>query len=135
MKRLLILIVCSFSVLTSLAIGQGQEEEPLPPKRSSQAKLGGGGGFTQNWLFLDLDPLNRILSNSGAAEFNKNGMLLLGGQGYGYVLFVQSLRIGGMGAGGTIRSRSLTCVVCVGCRCSPRSSSVGRLPRSARPAA
>ncbi|MBI4547473.1 MAG: hypothetical protein HY707_05815 [Ignavibacteriae bacterium] len=108
MTRFFITLVCPFFLLMSQMFAQEQEYEPVPPKRSSQAKLGGALGFTQHWLFLDVDPLNKVLRNSGAKELDDRGMLLLGGQGYGYILFVQNLRIGGMGVSGTSKSRSLT---------------------------
>ncbi|MDI6766365.1 MAG: hypothetical protein QME52_06035 [Bacteroidota bacterium] len=88
-------------------IAQQDEEDPLPPKRTSQAKIGGAGGFTQNLLFLNLDPINEILRNSNAAPFKKNPIFLLGGQGYGYIMVIPNLRIGGAGAGGSMVSEPL----------------------------
>ena len=85
---------------------QDEEQVPLPPKHSVQAKIGGAGGFTQNLLFLNLDPINEILKQSNAATFGKNPMLLLGGQGYGYIMLVPNLRVGGLGAGGSMVSKS-----------------------------
>ena len=107
MSRFFSTLICLFFVLLPQTFAQEQEYEPSPPKRSMQAKLGGALGFTQNWLFLDVDPINQILRSNGAAELDKRGVPLFGGQGYGYVLFVQNLRIGGMGASGTLKSKSL----------------------------
>ncbi|MBI1805700.1 MAG: hypothetical protein HYR76_01460 [Ignavibacteria bacterium] len=103
----LLLILCTLFVLEMPALAQEDEEEPLPPRRHTQAKIGGAGGFTQNLLFLDLDPINEVLRNSNAAEFEKGPMLLVGGQGYGYILVIPNLRIGGIGGSGTIKSKSL----------------------------
>src|ERR1051326_5132425 len=60
---------------------QQDEEEPLPPpRRTSAPKIGGALGFTQNVLFLNLDPINEVLRKSNAAPFSGNAMLLTGAQ-------------------------------------------------------
>ncbi len=108
MKRygLLLLMVL---MLATLAIAQQEDEdEPLPPpRRSGTVKFGGAGGFTQNVLFLNLDEINAILGANNASPFNGNGLLLTGGQGYGYIMVLPNLRIGGMGASGTRVSKEL----------------------------
>jgi hypothetical protein len=87
---------------------QDENNEPIaPPSHHTQPKIGGAGGFTQNLLFLDLDPINNILKGSNCAPFDKQPMLLMGGQGYGYIMLIPNLRIGGMGAGGSMETRSL----------------------------
>ncbi len=107
MYRLFIYVVCLIFVLTIPILAQEEEEIPFPPQRHAQAKIGGAGGFTQNLLFINLDPINEILKNSNAAQFKKNPMLLLGGQGYGYIMVIPNLRIGGLGAGGSMIQSSL----------------------------
>ncbi len=109
MKRLLLLLSFYFVLSTTFLIAQEQEEEEelLPPKRAKVSKLGGGGGFTPSWLFLDVDPINQFLKNANAAPLDDDGMLLYGGQGYGYIMLVENLRIGGMGLSGTRKSKAL----------------------------
>ncbi|MBA4312561.1 MAG: hypothetical protein C0417_08015 [Chlorobiaceae bacterium] len=106
MKRLILITGLIFIFFIPL-LSQDEEEVPTPPRRSAPAKIGGAGGFTQNLLFLNLDPINEYLALSGAAKFDKQPMLLLGGQGYGYIMLVQNLRIGGLGASGTMKSASI----------------------------
>jgi hypothetical protein len=106
MHRIL-LFLCVLFLLHIPVISQEDEEEIQPPKRSVQSKIGGAGGFTQNLLFMDLNPINEYLRKSRSAEFDKTPMLLLGGQGYGYIMIVRNLRIGGMGAGGSLTSKSI----------------------------
>ncbi|MBI4811237.1 MAG: hypothetical protein HY800_07345, partial [Ignavibacteriales bacterium] len=101
------LFLSVLAILTLPILAQEDEEEPLPPKRSIQSKIGGAGGFTQNLLFMDLNPINEYLKKSNCAEFDKTPMLLLGGQGFGYIMIVPNLRIGGLGAGGALTSTSL----------------------------
>jgi len=107
MHRLLIYLVGLIFIFEIPILAQEEEEIPSPPQRHAQAKIGGAGGFTQNLLFLNLDPINEILKNSNAAPFKKNPMLLLGGQGYGYIMVVPNLRIGGLGAGGSMIQNSI----------------------------
>jgi len=107
MYRLLLISFCLLFILEIPLLAQEDEEQvPLPPKHSAQAKIGGAGGFTQNILFLDLNPINDLLKKSNAAPFSNNPMLLLGGQGYGYIMLVPNLRVGGLGAGGSMVSKS-----------------------------
>jgi len=89
-------------------LAQQEEEEPLPPPRhGGAAKIGGAIGFTSSYLFLDLDALNQVLGTASAAQFGGKGMVLYGGQGYGYVMIVPNLRIGYMNMGGTRKSLSV----------------------------
>ncbi len=109
MKRTL--LFCLMMILCQLTYTIAQEEpkddELPPPKRSAAPKLGGAAGFTPEWLFLDIDPINQVLTGAQGAPFDNGRLMLTGGQGYAYVLFVPNLRIGGMGAGGTMTSKSL----------------------------
>jgi len=108
MNRWIIYTVCLLWLISLPAIAQDENTTPIsPPSHHTQPKIGGAGGFTQNLLFIDLDPINEVLKNSYCAPFDKQPMLLLGGQGYGYIMLVPNLRIGGMGAGGSMESRSL----------------------------
>lgn len=108
MKRsALMFILLSLPLFPLVAQNQQQDDEILPPSRSASAKMGGAGGFTPFYLFMDVNPINEILRKSNAAEFDNGRMLLLGGQGYAYIYVVKNLRIGGMGAGGSMKSRSL----------------------------
>jgi hypothetical protein len=90
------------------SVSQEDEEDiPVPPRHRIQMKIGGAGGFTQNILFLDLAPLNSFLTKSQAASLGEDPILLLGGQGYGYIMLIPNLRIGGLGAGGSIDSKRI----------------------------
>ncbi len=109
MRRYLLLIVLLLVASSTWVVAQqDDDEEPLPPARRSMGpKIGGAAGFTQNILFLDMSPINDILAGSKAAKFEGNGLLMLGGQGYGYILILPNFRVGGMGASGTRKSTSV----------------------------
>lgn len=89
-------------------LGQ-EEEEPIPPPRRAKAgKIGGGGGFTPVWLFWDTEALNEITSVNNSGKFDKSPMLLLGGQGFAYIMLIDNLRLGGMGVGGSTKLTTIS---------------------------
>jgi hypothetical protein len=103
--------VILFSLLLFIALPafaqQTDDDEPLPPPKHGQVKFGGAGGFTQNLLFLDLDPINQVITANKGAALNNNPVFMMGGQGYAYILFVKNLRLGGIGMSGSMSSRSI----------------------------
>jgi len=95
-------LFCILFMLFSRASGQVEEEyTPIPPAKPSTGKIGGGGGYTPAWLFMDLDKLNETIVAAGGTPFDGGRMMLNGGQGYAYLLLVQNLRIGGVGMSGS----------------------------------
>jgi len=108
MKRsVLMLFLFCLASFPLLAQDQQQDDELLPPSRSVSAKMGGAGGLTPFYLYMDVGPINEVLRRSNASEFDNGHMLLLGGQGYAYIYVVKNLRVGGMGVSGNMKSRSL----------------------------
>jgi len=107
MQRLILLFASVLVFIVMPLIAQEEEEEPLPPRHHAQAKLGGAGGFTQNLLFLNLDPINDVLKHSNAVTFDRQPLLMTGGQGYGYIMVIPNLRIGGMGESGSVKTMAL----------------------------
>ena len=105
------ILTCWFAFIiisTTFVIAQDEDDEPLPPPKHSLAtKIGGAIGFTQGYLFLNLDPINQIMRKENLAEFDSRGLFMLGGQGYAYVMFVPNLRVGYINMGGHMRSRTL----------------------------
>lgn len=102
---MLIAIVLIGYVLPALT--QQEEEEPLPPpRRQTAAKIGGAGGFTPLLLFWDVDAFNGLLPTS-VQKLDRSPMLLTGGQGFAYIMLVENLRIGGMGAGGSSQTSAI----------------------------
>lgn len=83
------------------------QEEPIPPKRSSMAKIGGLFGYTPGWLFVDVKPINQQLIGAGGAALKENGVYLNGIGGGAYIMFVPNLRVGGLGMSGRLTSTAL----------------------------
>jgi hypothetical protein len=108
MYRIATFMVVMMFVATTFVISQEEEDESLPPpKRAGSVKIGGAVGFTQSLLFVNVDPINQVLRAQNLAEFSKDGLLMLGGQGYAYVILVPNLRIGYQSMGGRLKSKTL----------------------------
>lgn len=65
------------------------------------ARFGIAGGITPTWIIPNIDPLNAEIKKVGLEELSNSGMLLLGGGGYAYIMFVDNLRLGGIGLSGS----------------------------------
>jgi hypothetical protein len=76
-------------------------------KKYFDAPFGGGGGYTPGWIFVNLDELNKQLVGFGSGQLSTSGFYTSGGAGFIYVGFVPSLRIGGMGFGGSTSESAL----------------------------
>ncbi|MBS4029006.1 MAG: hypothetical protein KGZ58_10255 [Ignavibacteriales bacterium] len=70
----------------------------------SNTKFGGAGGFTPYYLFLDMKELNFFLSRGNVKPFSTNELVMYGGEGYGYIMFLKNVRVGGLGASGNLAS-------------------------------
>ena len=73
-----------------------------------KAKVGGAGGFTPAWGLFSFDAINSTLISAGMPPLSKRPMYLSGGEGYGYILLLKNVRIGGTGVTGTVSSASYT---------------------------
>ena len=108
MNRFLLMFAVALLFCTSILFSQEDDEPLSPPKRAGSTKIGGAGGFTQGWLGIDVGPINQMLKGQGLADFNKGNLFMLGGEGYGYILLVPNLRIGGIGMSGSVTSKTVS---------------------------
>jgi len=75
-------------------------------KKYFDTPFGGGGGYTPGWRFPNLDPLNKELSDINMPKLSESGFYSSGGAGFIYIGFIDYLRIGGMGFGGSTSETS-----------------------------
>ena len=75
-------------------------------KQFFDSPFGGGGGFTPGWTFVKVNDLNNMLSQVNMPQVSSSGIFTTGGGGFIYIGFIPSLRIGGMGYGGSTSSKS-----------------------------
>jgi hypothetical protein len=99
MKKTLAIFL--LTVLSSLVLFSQDDADSIPSPKKQIIRMGGAGGFTPLILFWNVKNINEAISlGNSFPKFKDQPVVLLGGQGYGYIMFIQNLRIGGMGAGG-----------------------------------
>ena len=70
------------------------------------AKFGLAVGVTAQWNLPDFNPINEKLAALGLENFPESGLITYGGGGYAYLMFIENLRIGGMGFSGSVSRNS-----------------------------
>lgn len=106
MKRIPYYLLAAMILSISLPIfSQDKEEEDDEedrPSRSymSRTKIGGAGGITPIVGMFDNKELDKFLTSAGMPTLGTDPTYLFGGEGYGYVMFLKNVRIGGFGLGG-----------------------------------
>lgn len=92
MKKIFFMIV--FFVSLNLIIAQEEEDVGWV------SRFGAAGGISPTFVFPNLGMLNNEIKNFGLAEMS-NGLFTFGGGGYVYLMFIENVRIGGIGFGGS----------------------------------
>lgn len=104
MKRI-IAIAALLSVVALTTFAQDEDSSSDSNNfRRTRSKVGGAGGFTPAWGLFKYDEINKVLKSSGMDGMESGPMYLAGGEGYGYIMFLKNVRMGGKGIGGTISS-------------------------------
>ncbi len=104
-------ILTAFLLMLLLGLSAHAQEEDedfeIRPNRRERGGgiVGGGGGVIPTWHFLNTADLNIALAGKGLPQLGEDGLFLFGGQGYGYIMIIPNLRIGGLGYGGSMESR------------------------------
>lgn len=105
MKTFLYCIIAAITISLPL-LAQDKEEEDEEYDRSrysywNRAKLGGAGGITPIVGMFDNKEMDKYLKGAGLPTLGTEPMYLIGGEGYGYIMFLRNVRMGGFGATGT----------------------------------
>ena len=104
MKRIItIAVLLAISALTVFAQDDDASGDSNTFRRT-KSKVGGAGGFTPAWGLFKFDEINKVLKSSGLPEMKSEPMYLAGGEGYGYIMFLKNVRMGGRGMAGTVTS-------------------------------
>ncbi len=91
------IVLGSSSHVTAQQNDDTSEKEWKEPPR---VKVGGAGGVVTSLGFFKNDEINKTLKGIGMPALSSDPMVLVGGEGYGYIMFLPNLRIGGFGQGG-----------------------------------
>lgn len=103
MKNFISILIILLSI--DLTFSQEEDVETFPSKKI--LRMGGAGGFTPYVLFWNVDKINSALKSDVGPILKNQPIVLYGGEGYGYIMLIDNLRIGGMGAGGTVKNSSV----------------------------
>lgn len=66
----------------------------------NRSKVGGAGGVTPIVGMFDNKEINKFLTGAGMPTLASDPLYLIGGEGYGYIMFLKNVRMGGFGASG-----------------------------------
>ncbi len=102
MKIRLILIALIF--FTNFTLSQ---DEDFGNSGQKILRMGGAGGFTPYVLFWNVKEINNALQTQAGPTLKNQPIFLYGGEGYGYIMVIENLRIGGLGVGGRTKSSSI----------------------------
>ncbi|MFA6467561.1 MAG: hypothetical protein WCW35_01595 [Bacteroidota bacterium] len=83
---------------------EGDEQDEDSGRRSysywNRSKLGGAGGFTPIVGMFDNKEIDKYLTGAGLPSLGSDPIYLIGGEGYGYIMFLRNVRMGGFGVSG-----------------------------------
>lgn len=82
-----------------------EEEELIDQKSRKYGAI--AGGFIYNFLLMDMAELNNRMTEIGLSEFN-GPMMIYGGEGFTAIPWVDNLRIGVAGIGGSMTTDEIT---------------------------
>lgn len=97
-----ILFACLALVASTMQMkAQGSEDSTFREwKEPRRVKVGGAAGVVTSLGLFKNDEINKTLQSIGMPALSSDPMVLVGGEGYGYIMFLPNLRIGGFGMGG-----------------------------------
>lgn len=70
-------------------------------------RMGGAGGFTSYVLFWNVKEINKSIQTQAGPTLDDKPIYLYGGEGYGYIMVIENLRVGGLGVGGSTSSSTI----------------------------
>jgi hypothetical protein len=104
MKTFLYFIITAITISFPLiAQDKDEDEDDYSRNRSAywnRTKLGGAGGVTPMIGMFDNKEIDKYLKGAGLPTIGSEPMYLIGGEGYGYIMFLRNVRMGGFGATG-----------------------------------
>jgi len=85
----------------TLSFAQDEDENDQGFSYANRTKVGGAGGFTPAVAMFDNKEIDKYLSASGVPTLGSDPIYLVGGEGYGYIMFLKNVRMGGFSVGGS----------------------------------
>lgn len=98
------LIALSMSMMLVLSLPAFAQDDDADSDRGysywNRTKVGGAGGVTPVVGMFDNKGINNYLAKAGLPTLGSDPMYLIGGEGYGYIMFLKNVRMGGFGVTG-----------------------------------
>lgn len=101
MNKLYGLLLILAVVSLPLNAQKDEDESDYEYSYFHKTKIGGAGGITPIVGMFDNKELDKFLTAAGLPALGSDPMYLVGGEGYGYIMFLRNVRMGGFGASGT----------------------------------
>ncbi|MBI2429744.1 MAG: hypothetical protein HYV29_13305 [Ignavibacteriales bacterium] len=99
MKKYFFLILV-FPLITGVLFGQ-DDDDNRGFSYWNRTKIGGAGGVTPIVGMFDNKEIDKYLTSAGLPVLGSDPMYIVGGEGYGYIMFLKNVRMGGFGGSGT----------------------------------
>lgn len=77
------------------------EEDNKDWDKPMKTKIGGAGGMISHIAFFDNAGIDKTLKVAGLPVLGSDPIYLVGGEGYGYIMFLKNVRFGGFGVQGS----------------------------------
>ncbi|MBW7888697.1 MAG: hypothetical protein H3C35_10125 [Bacteroidetes bacterium] len=97
-KILLLIILLVFSLPI---LAQDKSDDDNDWERTTKIKVGGAGGVTPIAAFFNNNELDKSLKAVGLPALGSDPIYLVGGEGYGYIMFLKNVRMGGGAVSGS----------------------------------
>ncbi len=102
MSKMYYPVICLILAISFTAIAQDDKDEnDRGYSYWNRTKIGGAGGVTPVVGMFDNKGIDAYLSKAGLPTLGSDPMYLIGGEGYGYIMFLKNVRMGGFGVTGT----------------------------------
>lgn len=102
MKKLVCIFISLF-ILTIPLISQDKDDDQKERSYSywNKTKVGGAGGVTPIIGLFENKGIDKYLAGAGLPTLGSDPIYIIGGEGYGYIMFLKNVRMGGFGGSGT----------------------------------
>ncbi|KAB2926424.1 MAG: hypothetical protein F9K22_00855 [Bacteroidetes bacterium] len=88
------------ALLTVPSFAQDDDDDDKGYTYFSRTKIGGAGGVTPIVGVFDNTEIDRYLTGAGLPALGSDPLYIVGGEGYGYIMFLRNVRMGGFGGTG-----------------------------------
>lgn len=102
-NKFLFILVTLFLAIPLISQDKDDDEDNSSTSHSywNRSKIGGAGGVTPIVGMFDNKEIDKFLTASGLPVLGTDPIYLVGGEGYGYIMFLKNVRMGGFGASGS----------------------------------